>query len=117
MLKRIFSDGELVRSLSPEAYYTALIFWRDFEKSAINLPEESRKKFVELSQEILTLGRQFLNEGAVARPPAYIQYSELEGLKVRLLLIRLHRHAKPGGHGAPGSVRGVGGSDLWFIRR
>ncbi|KAH8119833.1 mitochondrial intermediate peptidase [Phellopilus nigrolimitatus] len=93
VLKRVFSDPTIVESLSPEAYYTALIFWRDFEKSAISLPENSRKKFVSLSSEIITLGRQFLNEAASARPPASITPSELNGLKDLGMGARLHLQA------------------------
>ncbi len=81
MLRDVLSDQEVVKSLSPEAYQTALIFWRDFEKSGINLPPMQRERFVALSTEILVLGRQFLNETAAARPPARIQWSELQGLK------------------------------------
>lgn len=70
-----------MKSLSEEAYQTALIFWRDFEKSGIDLPPAQRERFVSLSTEILVLGRQFLNETTATRPPAQIQYSELHGLK------------------------------------
>ncbi len=70
-----------MKSLSPEAYQTALIFWRDFEKSGINLPPPERERFVTLSTEILVLGRQFLNETVAARPPARIQWSELQGVR------------------------------------
>ncbi|KAH9932403.1 mitochondrial intermediate peptidase [Amylocystis lapponica] len=81
VLRAVLTDPEIVKSLSSEAYQTALIFWRDFEKSGIDLPPEQRDRFVSLSTEILVLGRQFLNETASARPPAVIKPSELEGLK------------------------------------
>ncbi|EIW64296.1 mitochondrial intermediate peptidase [Trametes versicolor FP-101664 SS1] len=81
VLSVVLSDREIVKSLSPEAYQTALIFWRDFEKSGIHLPPAQRERFVALSTEILVLGRQFLNETAAPRPPARIQYSELQGVK------------------------------------
>jgi mitochondrial intermediate peptidase len=89
VLKAALADPTIVRSLSPEAYRTALIFWRDFEKSAIDLPTEQRNRFVALSSEILVLGRQFLAGAAAARPPAIIQPSELGGLKDRGLGTRL----------------------------
>ncbi|KAL5533896.1 OCT1 [Sanghuangporus baumii] len=94
VLKRIFLDPSIVKSLSPEAYYTALIFWRDFEKSAIDLPEESRRKYVSLSSDIITLGRQFLNDAASARPPALITPAELTGLKDLGMGVRLHLQAR-----------------------
>ena len=81
MLRRVLSDEEIVKSLSQEAYYTDMHFWSDFEKSAINLPIEQRRRFVTLSSEILTLGRKFLDEAATPRPPAQIAPSELKGLK------------------------------------
>ncbi|KAI0719962.1 mitochondrial intermediate peptidase [Cerioporus squamosus] len=81
VLRDVLSDEEVVKSLSQEAHQTALIFWRDFEKSGIDLPPAQRERFVSLSTDILVLGRQFLNETAAARPPARIQYSELQGLE------------------------------------
>ncbi len=81
VLQDVISDEGIVKSLSAEASQTALIFWRDFEKSGIDLPPLQRERFVSLSTEILVLGRQFLNESAAARPPARIQWSELQGLK------------------------------------
>lgn len=81
VLKRVISDPDILQSLNHEAYYTALVFWRDFEKSAIHLPAELRQKFVSLSSEINYLGRDFLNQISSARPPAIITRSELEGLK------------------------------------
>ena len=75
------SDPSITDTLSREAFQTALIFWRDFEKSGVNLPPAQRDRFVSLSSEILVLGRQFLNEASAARPPATIKHSELQGLK------------------------------------
>ncbi|KAG6868888.1 Mitochondrial intermediate peptidase, partial [Termitomyces sp. T159_Od127] len=42
VLKAVMTDPSIVSTLSPEAYKTALIFWLDFEKSAIDLPSEQR---------------------------------------------------------------------------
>ncbi|TBU63774.1 mitochondrial intermediate peptidase [Dichomitus squalens] len=81
VLRDVLADSEVVGSLSPEARQTALIFWRDFEKSGIDLPPAQRERFVSISTEILVLGRQFLNETAAPRPPARIQWSELQGVK------------------------------------
>ncbi|KAI0756830.1 mitochondrial intermediate peptidase [Daedaleopsis nitida] len=94
VLRDVLSDDEVVKFLSPEAYQTALIFWRDFEKSGIDLPPAQRERFVSLSTEILVLGRQFLNETATPRPPAQIQWSELQGLKDIGMGARLRLQAK-----------------------
>ncbi|KAI0068138.1 mitochondrial intermediate peptidase [Artomyces pyxidatus] len=80
-LRDVLSDPSITNTLSREAYQTALIFWRDFEKSGINLPPRERERFVSLSSEILVLGRQFLHEASSARPPAVIKPFELRGLK------------------------------------
>ncbi|KAI0785474.1 mitochondrial intermediate peptidase [Irpex lacteus] len=94
VLKEVLSDPEIMNSIGPEAQETARIFWRDFEKSGINLPPDQRSQFVSLSSEILTLGRQFLNETAAARPPAVIKPSELQGLKDKTMGARLRLQAR-----------------------
>ena len=94
VLRMVLSDPEVVKSLGPEAHGTALIFWRDFEKSGINLPPAQRTKFVSLSTDILVLGRQFLNETAGTRPPAAIKASELKGLKDKTMGARLRLQAE-----------------------
>ena len=94
VLKLVLSDPSIVKTLSPEAHQTALIFWRDFEKSAINLSPEQREKFVTLSSEIVVLGRQFLEGVNAPRPPASIKPSELQGLKDKGLGVRLQLQAQ-----------------------
>ncbi|KAA1467993.1 mitochondrial intermediate peptidase [Dentipellis sp. KUC8613] len=80
-LRDVLADQDIRDSLSREALQTALIFWRDFEKSGVNLPPAQRDRFVSLSTEILILGRQFLNQASNAKPPAAIKPHELKGLK------------------------------------
>jgi intermediate peptidase len=87
------SDPSIVKTLGPEAYKTALIFWLDFEKSAINLPSEKRQRFVSLSSDILVLGREFLKEVNTARSPTSIKPSELAGLKDKGMGVRLQLQA------------------------
>jgi len=94
VLKAVMTDPSIVKTLSPEAYKTALIFWLDFEKSAINLPPDQRKKFVSLSSDILVLGREFLKGVNTARPPAAIKPSELVGLKDKGMGVRLKLQAQ-----------------------
>ncbi|UZJ52975.1 hypothetical protein CBS101457_002295 [Exobasidium rhododendri] len=62
VLAKILSNEQLRSSLSPEATAVAYVFLRDFEKSGIHLPEAQRAKFVSLSDEILVLGRSFLQD-------------------------------------------------------
>ena len=62
VLKRLLSTPEIVSSLSEEAVAVAYVFLRDFEKSGIHLPPAQRERFVQLSDEILVLGRGFLQD-------------------------------------------------------
>nr|AKF12274.1 mitochondrial intermediate peptidase [Collybia nuda] len=94
VLKAVMSDPSIVQTLSPEAYKTALIFWLDFEKSAINMPAEQRQRFVSLSSDIQTLGREFLSQAHSARPPTSIKPSELVGLKDKGMGVRLQLQAR-----------------------
>ncbi|KAG2044457.1 mitochondrial intermediate peptidase [Suillus americanus] len=93
VLHTVLHDPEIVKSLSQEALQTALIFWHDFEKSAIKLPPEQRERFVSLSSEILSVGHAFVTEASAPRPPVKIKPSELEGLKDRGMGARLQRQA------------------------
>ncbi|KAG7099592.1 Mitochondrial intermediate peptidase [Marasmius oreades] len=94
VLKVVFTDPDIVKTLGPEAYQTALIFWKDFEKSAIDLPPAQREQFVRLSSEIIVLGRHFLREAATPRPPISIKPSDLNGLKDKGLGVRLQLQAR-----------------------
>ncbi|PWN33584.1 zincin [Meira miltonrushii] len=64
VLAQVLNDQELRSQLSQEALAVAYVFLRDFEKSGIHLPDQQRAKFVQLSDEILVLGRSFLQNGA-----------------------------------------------------
>ncbi|KAF9454102.1 mitochondrial intermediate peptidase [Macrolepiota fuliginosa MF-IS2] len=94
VLKAVLSDPSLVKTLSPEAYQTALIFWRDFEKSAIDLPPEQRQQFVSFSSDILVLGREFLGNASAPRPPAAIRPGDLAGIKDQGMGVRLQLQAQ-----------------------
>lgn len=60
VLRRVLDDDSLRGALSPEALAVATTFLRDFEKSGIHLPSAQREKFVTLSDDILILGRAFM---------------------------------------------------------
>ncbi|SCZ94769.1 BZ3500_MvSof-1268-A1-R1_Chr12-1g03646 [Microbotryum saponariae] len=66
---------------SPElfaAYAVATPFLRDFEKSGIHLPSLQRTKFVDLSTEILQLGRKFLINAGEPREGVQVGFKEVE---------------------------------------
>ncbi|PWY98831.1 mitochondrial intermediate peptidase [Testicularia cyperi] len=62
VLKNILATPDIVSNLSTEAVAVAQVFLRDFEKSGIHLPPSERERFVQLSDEILVLGRGFLQD-------------------------------------------------------
>ncbi|KAJ3721710.1 mitochondrial intermediate peptidase [Lentinula raphanica] len=94
VLNAVLSDKDIMDTIGPEAIQTALIFWRDFEKSAIDLPPEHRERFVALSTEILVLGREFQRGVVTPRPPVSIKPEELSGLKDQGMGVRLKLQAR-----------------------
>ncbi|QRW00380.1 metallopeptidase MepB [Ceratobasidium sp. AG-Ba] len=84
-LLRLTQDPDVVAQLSPEEKQVALLFIRDFEKSGIHLPEKQRWDFVNISDQILSLGRQFLTEAAAPRPDLKIRVQDLEGVPLNVL--------------------------------
>ncbi|CAO1632269.1 unnamed protein product [Sympodiomycopsis kandeliae] len=64
VLRKVLTDDTLRESLSPEALAVANGFLRDFEKSGIHLPHAQREKHVNLSDDILVLGRAFMQGDA-----------------------------------------------------
>ena len=62
VLENILSSPEVASSLSTEATAVAQVSLRDFEKSGIHLQPAERERFVQLSDEILALGRGFLQD-------------------------------------------------------
>jgi len=49
----------MFKRLRPDAQRTAKLFQEDFHKSGIDLPREQRQRFIELSSEIISHGREF----------------------------------------------------------
>ncbi|KAE8229595.1 hypothetical protein CF326_g5430 [Tilletia indica] len=89
-LSEVLKDKSLVERMSAEELAVANVFLRDFERSGIHLPDDSRDRFVRLSDEILVLGRSFLSEGGNGsasdmREPALIPLSWLNGAPPTLL--------------------------------
>ncbi|SCV72935.1 BQ2448_6860 [Microbotryum intermedium] len=60
------------------AYAVATPFLRDFEKSGIHLPSLQRTRFVDLSTEILQLGRRFLINAGEPRQGVKVGFNEVE---------------------------------------
>lgn len=63
-----------------EARQTALIFQHDFQKSGVHLPDEQRKKFVQLSSDIIAHGRDFLQGLETPKRPVVLTRQDCEGV-------------------------------------
>ena len=59
-MAQVLADPTIVKEFTPDEHAAAIVFLRDFEKSGIHLPTEQREKFVELSDRIIQLGREFV---------------------------------------------------------
>ncbi|KAG0100687.1 Mitochondrial intermediate peptidase [Podila epicladia] len=78
------TDPSIEKQLSEAERQVALVFLRDFEKSGIHLSDAKRAEFVQLSDKIVGLGRDFMANSATPGPaPAHIMVnppSRLQGL-------------------------------------
>lgn len=79
-LQKAASIPEVWESWSVEEKTVADILIRDFAKSAIELPEEQRKAFVNLSDEIANLGNEFVDNIAAESPFLSLDSSRLKGM-------------------------------------
>lgn len=80
MLSQVLADPSIVKNFTPDEHAAAIVFLRDFEKSGIHLPDKQRKKFVELSDEIIQLGRQFTQCDFHERSSIRVPVDELRGV-------------------------------------
>ncbi|KAI7866777.1 hypothetical protein BDF14DRAFT_1727658 [Spinellus fusiger] len=60
VLVKVLADPLIVASFSSDEHAAALVFLEDFKKSCIHLPSKQRSQFVELSDEVIQLGREFI---------------------------------------------------------
>ncbi|KAF9439305.1 Mitochondrial intermediate peptidase [Entomortierella beljakovae] len=84
VLYQVLNTPSIGSELSEAERQVALIFLRDFEKSGIHLSDEKRAQFVQLSDQIAGLGRDFMqNMSTPNQGPAHIVVnppSRLHGL-------------------------------------
>lgn len=76
-------NHDVASTFSYEQRETALIFIRDFERSGIHLPPESRSTFVALSDQVNVLSRTFSTPSA--RRSSYVRRAELDGMPPRVI--------------------------------
>ncbi|KAI8075771.1 hypothetical protein BDF21DRAFT_72733 [Thamnidium elegans] len=80
VLSQVLADKSIVDRFSPDEYAAAVVFLRDFEKSGIHLPNKQRAEFVELSDQIIHIGREFIQMNPRAIHKVKINPSDLAGV-------------------------------------
>ncbi|KAF2211178.1 hypothetical protein CERZMDRAFT_69007 [Cercospora zeae-maydis SCOH1-5] len=79
-LKQAKSIPEVWDSWSPEEQTVADILIRDFAKSAIELPEQQRQAFVDISDDIAVVGNDFVDKMTAAKLVLSIESSRMKGM-------------------------------------
>ncbi|KAI8341573.1 hypothetical protein BD560DRAFT_450726 [Blakeslea trispora] len=85
VLSIVLADKKMVDQFSPDEHAAAIVFLRDFEKSGIHLPNKKRAEFVDLSDEIIRLGRQFTQMNPRSIHHVKIEPAELVGLDPQVI--------------------------------
>ena len=79
-LENVMNDEDMVSSFSREEKAVAEVLYRDFKKSGINMPENTRRRFVDLSNDVADLGTRFVSGTRPASPTIELRVSDLEGM-------------------------------------
>jgi intermediate peptidase len=108
-LKTAMTDPEVTKHWDEEETRVAEILHRDFSKSAIDLPEAKRQRFVNLSNKINELGSTFVDDMAPARPYLKFDSSKLKGVSPMLLRQLADRRGNV-------SIASVGGPAAHLLR-
>ncbi|KAF2433781.1 mitochondrial intermediate peptidase-like protein mitochondrial precursor [Tothia fuscella] len=83
-LKKASSIPEVWNSWTEEEQVVAGILMRDFSKSAIDLPDEARRGFVEISSEIADVGTDFVDHMAPEKAFLSFDSSRMKGMDASL---------------------------------
>lgn len=83
-LKKAASIPEVWESWGEEEQVVAQILMRDFSKSAIDLPDETRQRFVDLSNDITHTGNDFVDSMAPEKPYLKFDSSRMRGMDPNL---------------------------------
>ncbi|KAI7822648.1 hypothetical protein BC939DRAFT_397710 [Gamsiella multidivaricata] len=100
VLHQILNTPSIEAGLSEAERQVAMVFLRDFEKSGIHLSKSKREQFVQLSDKIVSLGRDFMQNSATPGPgPAQIVVSppsRLQGLSPGYIqrITRTNKHGE-----------------------
>jgi mitochondrial intermediate peptidase len=85
LLRKALANPNISDKWGEEQKIVAQIMLRDFSKSAIDLPQEQRKKFVSLSSEISQLGTTFLRDMNRAKSVLGFSPGRLKGMDPSIL--------------------------------
>lgn len=85
-LKHVLTDPKISSQLSPEETKVGKILLSDFEKSGINMDDDTRNDFISLSQEISVVSQRFTNGvGDPAISEIVLSREELAGVDQTIL--------------------------------
>ncbi|MCJ1254273.1 Mitochondrial intermediate peptidase [Lignoscripta atroalba] len=84
-LQRASAIPEVIASWSEEEKTVAEILIKDFSKSAIDLPQDKRQKFVDMSNSISELGSKFVDQMEPADQYLAFDSSDLKGMNPVML--------------------------------
>lgn len=84
-LQKAVASSEISSSWNEEEATVARILLKDFSNSAIDLPSGKRQLFVDLSNDVKSLGNEFLENMAPAKPYAHFDTSQMKGMDPRRL--------------------------------
>ncbi|CAM0137348.1 Mitochondrial intermediate peptidase [Umbelopsis sp. WA50703] len=85
VLSMVMNDQNLISKFTPDEIMTAKVFMRDFEKSGIHLPSSQRSQFVDLCDNIIQLGRAFVQNNPRSAKHIKIEQSRLAGISPTLI--------------------------------
>lgn len=85
LLSKALASPDIAETWRSDERIVAQIMLKDFSKSAIDLPEEQRKKFVSLSSKINRLGTSFLRDMNLTRPALGLSSVQLKGMDPSIL--------------------------------
>ncbi|ORZ18083.1 hypothetical protein BCR42DRAFT_325591 [Absidia repens] len=80
VLAQVLDNKDIVARFTPDEHAAAIVFLRDFEKSGIHLPDAERSQFVELSDRIIQLGREFIQRNPRGITQVKIPKQDLDGV-------------------------------------
>ena len=85
VLVQVFADKSIVSKFTPDEYASAMVFLKDFQKSGIHLPAKKKEEFVALSDQIIHLGREFIQANPRAIEQVKISQSALNGVSPNMM--------------------------------